>query len=104
MASKYLGRRIVIVFLRDVTAVNKTMREVRGEREKFKNVFERGLLPAFILNHKGYINVMNKAARDLFTSAKMTAIFTAMSISARADAGRAPQAAPRRKRAYGLCV
>lgn len=66
MASKYLGRRIVIVFLRDVTAVNKTMREVRGEREKFKNVFERGLLPAFILNHKGYINVMNKAARDLF--------------------------------------
>ena len=66
MASKYLGRRIVIVFLRDVTAVNKSMREMRGEREKFKNVFERGLLPAFILNHKGYINVMNKAARDLF--------------------------------------
>ncbi len=66
MASKYLGRRIVIVFLRDVTAVNKTMRDVRGEREKFKNVFEKGLLPAFILNHKGYINVMNKAARDMF--------------------------------------
>ena len=66
MASKYLGRRIVIVFLRDVTAFNKSMREVRGEREKFKNVFEKGLLPAFILNHKGYINVMNRAARDLF--------------------------------------
>ena len=66
MASKYLGRRIVIGFLRDVTAVNKTMRDVRGEREKFKNVFERGLLPALILNHKGYINVMNKAARDMF--------------------------------------
>lgn len=66
MASKYLGRRIVIVFLRDVTVMNKTLREVRGEREKFKNVFEKGLLPAFILNHKGYINTMNKAARDMF--------------------------------------
>lgn len=66
MASKYLGRRIVIAFLRDVTGVNKNLREVRGERETFKNVFERGLLPAFILNHKGYINVMNKAARELF--------------------------------------
>lgn len=66
MVSKYLGRRIVIAFLRDVTSVNKTLREVRGEREKFKNVFERGLLPAFILNHKGYVNAMNKAARDLF--------------------------------------
>lgn len=66
MASKYLGRRIVIAFLRDVTSVNKAMRDVRGEREKFKNVFERGLLPAFILNHKGYVNAMNKAARDLF--------------------------------------
>ena len=66
MASKYLGRRIVIAFLRDVTAFNKNIREMRGEREKFKNVFERGVLPAFVLNHKGYINVMNKAARDMF--------------------------------------
>lgn len=66
LASKYLGRRIVITFLRDVTAHNKNMREVRGEREKFKNVFERGLLPALILNHKGYVNAMNKAAREMF--------------------------------------
>ncbi len=66
MVSKYLGRRIVIMFLRDVTSVNKNLREMRGEKETFKNVFERGLLPAFILNHKGYINIMNKAARDLF--------------------------------------
>lgn len=66
LRSKYMGRRIVLAFVRDVTEQNKTMREVRGEREKFKNVFERGLMPAFVLNHKGYINVMNKAARDLF--------------------------------------
>lgn len=66
MASKYLGRRIVIAFLRDVTNVNKALRDLRSEREKFKNVFERGLLPAFILNPKGYISAMNKAAQDLF--------------------------------------
>lgn len=66
MASKYLGRRIVIAFLRDVTSVNKALRDLRGEREQFKNVFERGLLPAFILNPKGYISTMNKAAQDLF--------------------------------------
>lgn len=66
LLSKYMGRRIVLVFLRDVTEQNKTMREVRGEREKFKNVFELGLMPAFVLNHKGYISVMNKAARELF--------------------------------------
>lgn len=66
LASKYLGRRIVIVFLRDVTAQNKSLREARLEREQFKNAFERGALPALILNHKGYISVMNKAARELF--------------------------------------
>ncbi len=66
LASKYLGRRIVIVFLRDMTAVNKTLREMRHEREKFKNAFEYTAMPSVILNHKGYIQVMNRAARELF--------------------------------------
>lgn len=66
LSSKYLGRRIVIVFLRDVTAVNKAMRELRGEREKFKSAFEYCSLPCLLLNHKGYIQAMNKTARDLF--------------------------------------
>ena len=66
MVSKYLGRKIVIVFLRDVTASNKMLREIRAEKENYKHVFELALLPAFVMNGKGYISVMNKAARDLF--------------------------------------
>ena len=66
MASKYLGRRIVIVFLRDITAMNRQMRELRAEREMFKNIFESSPTAALVLNHKGYIDVMNKSARDLF--------------------------------------
>lgn len=64
--SKYLGRRIVIVFLRDVTATNRTLRDLRSDREKYKHIFELALMPAFVLNTKGYISTMNKAARDLF--------------------------------------
>lgn len=66
MASKYLGRRIIICFIRDVTSANKVMRDVKTEREKYKAAFEKNILPAFILNYKGYINAMNKACRDLF--------------------------------------
>jgi len=67
MVSKYLGRRIVIVFLRDVSATNKVLRELRGDRERYRNLFELALAPAFVLNAKGYISTMNKAARDLFS-------------------------------------
>ena len=67
MASKYLGRRIVIVFLRDITEVNRQLREIRAEREMFKNIFQASPTPAFVLNHKGYISMMNKSARDLFS-------------------------------------
>ena len=66
ISSKYLGRRIVIVFLRDMTSLNKTMREIRHDREKFKNVFEYNRIPLLILNHNGYIDRMNKAAQRLF--------------------------------------
>ena len=66
ISSKYMGRRIVIAFLRDMTEINKKMREIRHDREKFKNVFEYSRTPLFILNHKGYIDQMNKAAQNLF--------------------------------------
>lgn len=66
MSSKYLGRRIVIAFLRDVTTVNKTIRQTRLEREKYKNAFVCAPTPAIILNSKGYIDRMNKAAQQLF--------------------------------------
>ena len=66
MASKYLGRRIVIAFLRDVTLGNRNLREARGEREKYKHIFELGRHAGLVLNPKGYISVMNKAAREMF--------------------------------------
>lgn len=66
LASRYLGRRIVIAFLRDVTAATQDIRRLRSERETFRHVFELGPAPALILNSKGYISSMNKAARELF--------------------------------------
>lgn len=66
LASTYLGRRIVIVFIQDITLMNKALRDTRSEREIFKQIFELGVQPTFVLNRKGYIQTMNKRARDLF--------------------------------------
>lgn len=66
VASKYLGRKIIIAFLRNVTDTNRQLRDVRNEREMFRNIFESTPTAAFVLNHKGYIREMNKSARDLF--------------------------------------
>ena len=66
VASRYLGRRIVLCFVRDVTAANRTLREVKNERECFRSAFEKCVTPAFILSHKGYISVMNEACREMF--------------------------------------
>lgn len=66
MASRYLGRRIVLCFVRDVTTSNRMLREVKTERENFRTAFEKCVTPAFILSSKGYISVMNEACRKMF--------------------------------------
>lgn len=66
MASRYLGRRIVICFIRDVTSSNRVLRELKTERENFRAAFESAVIPALVMNHKGYIAVMNRACRELF--------------------------------------
>lgn len=66
MASRYLGRRIVICFMRDVTSSNRVLRELKTERENFRAAFESAVTPALVMNSKGYITVMNRACRDLF--------------------------------------
>ena len=66
MASRYLGRRIVICFIRDVTSSNRMLRELKTERENFRSAFENAVCPAFVMNAKGYIMVMNRAGRELF--------------------------------------
>ena len=66
VASKYLGRRIVLGFVRDITASNRRLRTLKTERDNFRSAFENSVNPAFILNHKGYISVMNRSCRELF--------------------------------------
>lgn len=66
VASRYLGRRIVLGFVRDVTGANRQLRDVKTERENFRAAFEKDVTPAVILSSKGYISVMNEAARAMF--------------------------------------
>ena len=60
MASRYLGRRIVICFIRDVTSSNRVLRDLKTERENFRAAFESAVIPALVMNSKGYITVMNR--------------------------------------------
>ena len=66
VSSRYLGRRIVLGFVRDVTGSNRQLRDVKTERESFRAAFEKDVTPAVILSNKGYISVMNEAARKMF--------------------------------------
>lgn len=67
MLAKYLGRRIVLGFASDVTAANRSLRELKNERNNFRQAFENSTSPEFILSSpRGYISVMNEACRKLF--------------------------------------
>ena len=64
--AKYLGRRIVLGFVRDVTAANRALRDAKAERDHLRQVFEESSQPQFILSRRGYISAMNAACRELF--------------------------------------
>ncbi len=66
VASRYLGRRIVLCFMRDITQFNRAQRELVRERESYRLAFEKSPLPSFILLSNGYISLMNEACRHLF--------------------------------------
>ena len=66
ISDRYLGRRIVVCFCRDVTQDNRILRELREDRSTLKKVFEEGIYPAFRLKENGYISVMNRVCRELF--------------------------------------
>ena len=65
MPARYLGRRIVLCFCKDITSDNRILRELREDKNTLKAVFEEGLVPAFRLQENGYIRVMNRACREL---------------------------------------
>lgn len=66
ISDRYLGRRIVVCFCRDVTQDNRILRQLREDRTTLKKVFEEGIYPAFRLKENGYIVSMNRACRNLF--------------------------------------
>ena len=66
VASRYLGRRIVLCFVRDITAFNRSQRDLLKERDSYRAAFERSAVASFILLSNGYISLMNESCRDLF--------------------------------------
>lgn len=66
VAARYLGRRIILCFMRDMTQANRIQRDLKNERESFRAAFENTTEPAFILSNNGYISTMNESCRKLF--------------------------------------
>lgn len=66
VASRYLGRRIVLCFVRDITAFNRSQRDLLRERDSYRSAFEKSAVASFILLSNGYISLMNESCRQLF--------------------------------------
>jgi len=66
VASRYLGRKIVLCFVRDITAFNRSQRELLKERDSYRSAFEKSAVASFILLSNGYISLMNESCRRLF--------------------------------------
>ncbi len=75
VASRYLGRRIVLCFVRDISAWNRSQRELLRERENYRLAFEKSSVPSFTLRANGYMDLMNEAARNLFGFKEMDKSF-----------------------------
>ena len=66
VASRYLGRRIVLCFVQDISAWNRAQRELLREREGYRQAFEKSSVACLVLLSNGRISLMNEAARALF--------------------------------------
>ena len=65
--AKYLGKRIVILFLRNITReMNQASEGQKIKDTKFKLAFDSLQEPQVILQQNGYVYEMNQAARRLF--------------------------------------
>ncbi len=64
--AKYMGRRVVLGFASDITADNRVLRELKNERNNFRQAFEKNRTAAVILSPRGYVTRMNESARQLF--------------------------------------
>ena len=65
VTSKYLGKKIEIMFLRNITKERTAEKASKTKDGRFVGVFEGVGIPLIILQHNGYIYEMNRAARDI---------------------------------------
>lgn len=66
VSSRYLGRKIVLCSVQDVTRASSKQRKISEEMEGLHELFEQHVVPTFILQPNGYIRRMNEACRRLF--------------------------------------
>ncbi|ACC98367.1 Putative PAS/PAC sensor protein [Elusimicrobium minutum Pei191] len=66
VTSKYMGKKIILMFFKDVTIVNRAIHDLRRDRELFRNSFENYPSELAIVSHNGYVSQLNSAARRMF--------------------------------------
>ena len=64
--SKYLGKKILIMFLRNITEERNIKQTSSFTTDKLYQVFENSTIPQAVLQYNGYIFDMNRAAREYF--------------------------------------
>lgn len=65
-SAKYLGKKILIMFLRNITKEHRIETAVKTKDDKFRQAFENAKTPFVLLQNNGYVYEMNLAARDIF--------------------------------------
>jgi PAS domain-containing protein len=64
--SKYLGKKILIMFLRNITEERNIKHTSSFTTDRLHQVFENSSVPQVVLQYNGYIYDMNRAARERF--------------------------------------
>lgn len=62
--SKYLGKKILIMFLRNITEERNIKQVSSFTTDRLYQVFENSSVPQVVLHYNGYIFDMNRAARE----------------------------------------
>ena len=62
--SKYLGKKILIMFLRNITEERNIKHTSSFTTDRLYQVFENASVPQVVLQYNGYIYDMNRAARE----------------------------------------
>ena len=62
--SKYLGKKILIMFLRNITEERNIKQTSSFTTDRLYQVFENSSVPLVVLQYNGYVYDMNRAARE----------------------------------------